>query len=272
MAIITICRGTRSGGEALAACVAERLGWPALGREALQLAAAEVGVTEEQLVQKMQEAPRLWDRHMVARRAYVVALQAALAERVAEGDLVYHGVAGQLLLRGLPAVLRVRLIAPLQTRVRAVMERDGLGRDAAARHIARQDASRARWVRMMYGEDIADPQLYDLVVSLETMDVRDACALLEAALRQPDFDLTPAVLARLAEFRLACRVRFALVRDGETRAHNLEVEAHGTTIEVSGSAPLLTSGRTGERIAAVARAVPGVESVRLKLQWFDPYP
>jgi cytidylate kinase len=272
MAIITICRGSRSGGQALAECLADELGYPLLGREVLQLAAEELGVSEALLTQRMQEAPRLWDRHAAIRRVYVVAVQAALAEQVAEGDLVYHGLAGQLLLKGLPAVLRVRLIAPRDARVRAAMERDGLSREAAEQSIADEDAGRARWVRMMYGEEIADPRLYDMVVSLETMSVPDACALLEATLRQPDFEMTADVRARLVDFRLACRVKLALVRDPTTRAHGLEVEARGGTVEVSGSAPLLTSGEAGDRIAAVAHGVPGVETVRLKLQWFDPYP
>lgn len=272
MAIVTICRGTRSGGQALAECLAERLRWPIVGREILQEAAAELGVSEALLTERMREAPRLWDRHAAIRRTYVVAVQAALAERGAPGNLVYHGLAGQLLLKGLPAILRVRLIAPQEARMRAAMERDGMAREAAERFIAREDEARARWVRMMYGEDITDPRLYDMVVNLETMSVRDACALLEATLRQPDFELTEPVQAQLADFRLACRVKLALVRDPATRGYGLEVAARGGAVEVSGSAPLLTSGEAGDQIAAIAHAVPGVETVRLTLQWFDPYP
>jgi cytidylate kinase len=272
VAVITICRGTRSGGQALAECVAERLGYPIVGREILQPAAAELGVSEELLTRRMQEAPRLWDRHAAIRRVYVVAVQAALAERIVAGNLVYHGLAGQLLLQGLPAVLRVRLIAPLESRLHMLMEKDGMAREAAEQFIARQDAARARWVRMMYGEDITDPRLYDMVVNLETMSVPIACNLLEASLRQPDFEVTEAVKARLVEFRLACRVKLALVQDEVTRGYELQVEARGGTVEVSGSAPLLTSGEAGDRITAVTRAVPGVETVRLKLQWYDPYP
>jgi hypothetical protein len=41
---------------------------------------------------------------------------------------------------------------------------------------------------------------------------------------------------------------------------------------VSGTAPLLSTGETGDRIAEISGAVLGVKQVRLKLQWFDPYP
>ena len=57
MAIITICRGTKSGGKALAKCVAERLGYPMVGREVLQDAAAELGVRPEDVGEKLEERP-----------------------------------------------------------------------------------------------------------------------------------------------------------------------------------------------------------------------
>jgi cytidylate kinase len=272
VAIITICRGTRSGGQALAECVADQLGYPIADREVLQAAAADLGVSEQLLTARMREAPKLWDRYAAIRRVYVVGVQAALAERIVGGDLVYHGLAGQLLLQGLPAVLRVRLIAPVEARIRRAMETDGLGRSAAVRFIAEQDAVRARWVRMMYGQDIADPRLYDMVVNLETMSVPEACTLLEQTLRQPDFEVSDAVRATFADFRLACLVKLALVRTPETRAHRLEVTAERGIVEISGRAPLLASGETGDRIAAIARGVSGVAAVRLKLQWYDPYP
>jgi cytidylate kinase len=272
VAVITICRGTRSGGKALAECVAERFGYPILGREIIQPAAAELGVSEELLIQRMDEAPRLWDRHAAIRRVYIVALQAALAERMVAGDLVYHGLAGQFLLKGLPAILRVRLIAPRESRIRMLMDTDRMDRSTAEAYVRQQDALRARFVKMMFGEDIADPRLYDMVVNLETMSVPVACDLLAATLKQPDFEVTESVRARLTDFRLACRVRLALVRDQATRALELQVEASGGTVEVSGSAPLFSSGETGNRIATIAGAVPGVTAVRLKLLWFDPYP
>jgi cytidylate kinase len=272
VAIVTICRGSRSGGQALAECLADRLQYPLLGREVIQQAAVELGVSEEALARKMEQAPRLWDRHAVIRRVYVVAVQAALAEHVATGNLVYHGLAGQLLLKGLPAVLRVRLIAPLEPRVRVLMEAERMDRFAAEQLIRRVDAERARWVRMMYGEDVEDPALYDMVVNLETMSIPVACGLLTTTLTQPDFTVTEPVTAALADFRLACRVKLALVSAPETRAFGLEVEARRGVVEVSGSAPLLSTGEIGDRISEIARSVAGVEQVRLRLQWFDPYP
>lgn len=272
MAIVSVCRGTRSGGQAFAECLADRLGYPVVGREILQVAASDLGVSEASLTQQFERAPTLWNRYASQRRVYIIGVQAALAEHVADGNLVYHGLAGQFLLRGLPAVLRTRLVAPVPSRIQMLVEHDGMGTDEAERHVRTVDTARARWVKMMYGEHIEDPGLYDMVINLAHVSIESACALVVAGLGQPEFEVTTDVRASLADFRLACRVKRALVTESETRGLPLEVIAHSGVVQVSGSAPMLATGETGDRITEIARAVTGVTAVRLKVQWFDPYP
>jgi cytidylate kinase len=272
MAIICICRGTRSGGKAVAECLARRLGYPILGREVAQEAAAKLGVPAGLLEEKMGDRPSLWSRFSSMRRAYIVAVQAALAERAHQGNLVYHGLSGGLLMRGAPSLFCLRLIAPMEQRVETVMDETGMTADEARRYIRDVDESRARWVQVMYGEDIMDPALYDLVINLAAIPVQGACAIVARATEGPEFAVTDSVLQTLADFHLACQVKLALAGDAELRALELQTDADGDTVAISGEAPLQTSGRTGNRIVELARAVPGVRHVRLKVEWFDPYP
>lgn len=272
MAIVCICRGTQSGGRAMARCLADRIGYPTLGREVIQEAAVGLGVPASMLEEKMGDRPTLWGRFSSMRKAYIAAVQAALAERAVDGRLVYHGLAGGMLLQGVPGTLCIRLIAPLERRIRAVMAESGMDAVMAEQFIHEVDESRARWVRVMYGEDIMDPALYDLVISLGTMTVEGACALTSKVLEQPEYELTDAVLARLADFRLACRVRVGLAADADLRPLELNAEAEGGEVTITGRAPLRTNHRTGNRIVEIARGVPGVESVRLEVEWYDPYP
>lgn len=272
MAIVCICRGTKSGGRAVAECLAERLGYPILGREVVQEAAAKLGVPAESLQEKLGDRPSLWGRFSSMRRAYIVAVQAALAERAVGGNLVYHGLTGGLLMRGAPAVFCLRLIAPLETRVRVVRAETGMTAAEARAYIQEVDASRERWVEVMYGEDVMDPALYDLVINLATLDVEGACAIVARALEGPELAITDPVLRRLEEFSLACQVKLAFAGDAELRPLELETEAERGVVTITGEAPLRKSGRTGDRIVELARNVPGVEEVRLAIEWFDPYP
>jgi len=272
MAIITICRGTRSGGELLATCLAEALGYPVLGREVIHKAAAELGLPVPDMTVALARSPGLLERGGAERNTYVSALQAALAEHAVDGHLIYHGLAGQLLLRDVPAVCRVRLIAPLEMRLGFLKHREGLNGHDGEAFIRTQDRERARWVKLLYGERIEDPALYDMVINLEVLDIEMACALVTTLVRQPEYAVTERVRERLRDFLLACRVKTVLLRAPETAGLPLEVRVEDGRVEVSGSAPALAGGETGNRIAALTRTVEGVSDVRLKFEWFDPYP
>jgi hypothetical protein len=74
---------------------------------------------------------------------YLTFVQAAMCEYAEYGHLVYHGHAGHELLPGISHVLKVRLVAPLEFRIRAVMERDPrLDRKGATRYISQVEPIR----------------------------------------------------------------------------------------------------------------------------------
>jgi cytidylate kinase len=265
-----------SGGEALAECLHQRLGYPVLGREVLVEAAAKLGVPEETLTQKFEKSPGLWSRLTESRRLYLVAIQAAIAEHAASGNLIYHGRAGHMLLHGVPNVLRVRLIAPMEMRIRAVIERQGLNREGAIEYIQTVDAERVRWSKFIYNVDWTDPGLYDLVINLEKMSVDTACAVIAQVISRPEFETTDTLLPLFQDFLLACRVKLALASNPQTRYAEMEVRAQGGVVEIAGEMPsavMLThaTSRDEEEIVRTARAVPGVKEARLSIRKFDAY-
>jgi cytidylate kinase len=264
-----------SGGQALAECVASALGVPCIGREILVSAAGKVGVSAEQLSQNLEKSPGLWDRFTSERNLYVAGVQAALADLVASGSVVYHGHAGHLLLRGVPAVLRVRLIAPLSMRLRAVMERQHLKPDAAHAYIQKVDEERVRWARFLYGVDLRDPGLYDLVLSLESMSIRSACNVVVATACQAEFQVGDDTKAKLADFALASRVKLSLATNAASRGLDLTVKAERGTVTVSGDVPQAarlasTSDRLEKELREIVAAVEGVSGVDLSVRPFDP--
>ena len=259
MAIITISRGSFSGGTVVAECLAERLGYRLVSREILASAAGRYGIAEEKLAQALERAPGLWERLGHERRLYLVFIQAALCDMLADDGVVYHGHAGHLLLRGISHVLRVRLIAPLEYRLGAAMERLRLGREAAAEHVRRVDDERARWTRFLYGIDWNSPALYDLVVNLEALSVETACAVIAHTASQAEFAPTPASRQALRDLTLACRVRAALAADRTTARLEIEVAADGGEVTLSGT---LRGEDLAQTATAIAAAVPGVTAVR----------
>jgi cytidylate kinase len=265
-----------SGGKDLAECISASLGCPCIGREILIEASSNLGVPQQILAKKMEKSPRLWDRLTLERRIYVIAVQAALAEHILSGDLVYHGLAGHMLLRDLPSVLRIRLIAPLEVRIRAVMEQQKLSRQTAEHYIHDVDEERHRWSKFIYDVDLTDARLYDLMINLEGISIPTACSAVLEIVKKAEFSVTDSVRKQLADFALACRVKVAFATHPASRGLDLQVTCDEGTVSVVGEVPqpiMLThaSSRWEQELTQIAESVEGVERVDLSIRAFDAY-
>ncbi|MFH1610251.1 MAG: cytidylate kinase family protein, partial [Candidatus Bipolaricaulota bacterium] len=85
MPVITISRGSGSGGRLLATELAKKLGYEAVSREDIVANAASFGVSEEELRTALIEPPGLWSRFSRQRSRYLAFVQAALCQRVQGG-------------------------------------------------------------------------------------------------------------------------------------------------------------------------------------------
>ncbi len=258
MPIVTISRGTLSGGALLAESLGARLGLRVVSREVVVEAARTYGVSEEEIQKSLQSPPGFWDTQARKRQQYILAVQATLARMVEGDDVVYHGVAGQLLLRDLPSVLKVRLIAPLEQRLRTAMVQNDLSREEALKHIQKADEERATWVRKVYDADVADPALYDLVVNLGPISMETATEMVVDLLGRKEYRSTPGTHRRARDFALATRVRAEL----SLKSDFPEAAAHVSVDEgvVSLDLPASLSGRRNGIVQLVTR-IPGVEAV-----------
>jgi cytidylate kinase len=137
-------------------------------------------------------------------------MQTALAEWCTRGDLVYHGLSGQHLLKGLPGIFRVRLIAPMETRVKSLLEsHHQMTASQAESFIKGVDQDRSRWVKVMHGAEVTDPGLYDLTITLRTHTIESACETIATAVAQPRFQITDEVEAEIFAFAAECRNRLS---------------------------------------------------------------
>ncbi len=258
MAVITISRGSASGGLLLAQRLGEKLGYDVVGREEILREAARFGAAEEALNEALLKPPTFLERFRHERRRYLAFVQAALCQRALRGRVVYHGNAGHLLLQGVSHVLCIRLIASMSFRIQKVMEREHVSRDEAVRHIEAADKQRREWTRFLYGKDWLDPLLYDLVINLQTMGVEAAVEIAATAAQHPDFAPTEESRKAMADLTLASRVRAALAADPKTAAVEVTVRADGDAVALAGK---LRPASAVDAVIGVASAVEGVRQV-----------
>ena len=260
MAVITISRGSFSGGKMLAECVAGNLGYRCIDRDVIVERAAAYGVSQEELRDALVSPPSFWDRFKHRKYLYLTLIQAALTEEVRGGKAVYHGNAGHLLLRGVSHVIRVRIIAPLEFRLAMVQDRLRLSKNEALSHVQKMDQDRAKWTQYLYGVNWKDPELYDLVLNLEYMDIKEACDIVTATAHQRCFQETPESQMTMEDLALASRIRASLVTNAATADLEVEVAAHAGSVTIRGD---LSNQNATREVQRVAWQVPGVAELQL---------
>ena len=261
MTIITISRGSYSRGKEIAEKVAEKLGYECLARDVLLKTSEHYHVPEIKLVRAIHDAPSILDRLGQTKEQYVAFIEAALLRSVKNGNVVYHGLAGHFFLKGVSHVLKVRIIADIEERVRLEMERENISREKALQILQRDDGERRRWSLTLYGIDTWDPQLYDLVLHIRRISPDLAAEIICDTARSDLFQPTPESDAALDDLLIAAEVKAALVGS----IPEIEVTAKGGAVEVTIGGSRYKESRMAGEIETVAKKIPGVNEIRVKI-------
>ena len=254
MPIITISRGTFSGGRDLAEALARELGYPCISREVLVEAGERYGASEAALSAALIRAPSLLDRLKRDRDRYLAYIRAVLCKHAREGDFIYHGHAGHHLLAGIRHVVRVRVVADTSFRISAAMKQLNMTSRQAEVYVKKVDAERRKWTRFLYGVAWEDPSNYDIVLNLEYLGIDGACAAVVRLAELPQFQPTEESRRALGNLALQSSVFAALSRDERTRDADFRVRAQdGVTVEGVAKLP--------QMMESVGEVVSGVEGV-----------
>ncbi len=260
MSIVTISRGSATGGLLLSEGLAKKLGFDIVSREEIIQGAAKYGVPEAKLERALLEPPTFPDDFMHDRRRYLIFIQEALCERARKDNVIYHGNAGHLLLRGISHVLRIHLIAPMSFRVQMLVEREKMAPDKAAAYIEKVDAQRRAWTLFLYGVDWLNASYYDLTINLENMNVESAVKVTAATLGCREFSTTKESQKAMEDLYLATRVKAALAADAVTASLELEMQADSISGTIYPKGKVQPASML-DAVVGTAKKVTGVKKV-----------
>jgi cytidylate kinase len=255
MSIITISRGSYSRGKEVAEKLAQSLDYQCLSRDILLEASERYNIPEIKLVRAIHDAPSILERFTYSKESYVAYIRAALLRQVQKDNLVYHGLAGHFLLQALPHVLKVRIIADLEDRVKEEMKRENISAEEARRILLKDDEERRKWSKSLYGIDTWDPSLYDLVIKIKCITVDSAVDIIKCALQGPCFKTTPEGQKLVDEMSLAARIEAALVQD----IPSIQVEAKEAEVFIYLKKDLCQDKELMSRVKRLASKVVGFD-------------
>lgn len=199
--LVTISRQFGAGGAAVAARVGSALGWRVVDNDFVDRVATRIGCPRDEVAAREERGAGFVERLAATLAGASLELFAAgevpapdldeadlvrvtesvVAEVAAEGNVVLVGRAGAAVLGQRPDALHVRVVADREFRIGVAAERLRLPRAEVARVLDETDANRARYHRVHYARDWADPVHYDLVLNTGRLGFDAAAALVVAA-------------------------------------------------------------------------------------------
>lgn len=268
MAIVVISRGCYARGSEVAQKASAELGYECISREVLLEASKLFDIPELKLMHAIEDAPSLLERLGQDRKKYIACIRTVLLREVQKGNVVYHGFAGHFFLQGIPAVLKVRVFADVEDRIRDEMGREGVSADKARQTIIKDDEERRRWALSLYGMDPTDPSLYDMMLRLGSLTVDDAARIVAETARRPSFIMTPDSKQLLNDRVLASQVHSLLMEEFsrvQVTARNGEALVHIHT-GLSIHTLLAEKQKIVEKVEAIAIELGGADKVHVTFE------
>lgn len=172
MPLITITQDYGSHGYHVAKQVAEKLQLHLYDDETLRKAAIRLGVKTENLDGLKEHVPGFFDQLMHGKKdVYLDVLQNVVYQVASENNSVIVGHGSQLLLRDFGCALHVRIITPVEKRIRYFIEEKGLDPEQARKIVKIKDEQADDFFRYAFKMNINDPLLYDLVINTNKISI-----------------------------------------------------------------------------------------------------
>ncbi|MBT3221060.1 MAG: hypothetical protein HN348_18410, partial [Proteobacteria bacterium] len=105
---------------------------------------------------------------------------------------------------------KVRVLDDMDLRIQRVMESDNLSESKARKAIEESDRAHHAWILALYGVDLTNPDVHDMVVHVGKVSVDFAADTICTMVRQPSFQTTPESQSILEDLALAAAVEAAI--------------------------------------------------------------
>ena len=233
MAIVFISSMFQGGREELAQALARKTNWPVLCREEMLDLARKQGIKIGRLEVSIIKTAVLSDRLAREKELYLAFLTSILCEKAKQGNFIYHGRAGHLLLPGVSHKLRVGLTAPQEMRIKQTARSLNLTPEKAESYLAQLDEDTEKWIHFIHRVNSRDPGQFDVSFNLENIGLSNIAGMLCAMAELPDYQPNPSSKKLLDDLYLSSKAKIRLSMDERTSEANLQVQANSGMLTVT---------------------------------------
>ncbi len=210
MGVITISRGSYSKGKEIAEKLAQQLGYECISRDILLETSAHFNIHELKLTRAIHDAPSILERFKHGKEKYIIFIREAFLQHIRKDNVIYHGLAGHFFCQEIPNILKVRINANLEDRIKEETKREHISEKEARHILKKDDEERRKWGMYLYGIDTKDPALYDVVLHIDNLGVDDAVEILADIAKRPCFQTTRESQMIIDDYHVAAKAQETL--------------------------------------------------------------
>ncbi len=188
--VITVSREPGSEGRMVASQLVKQLNLDMFGSKIIDEVAKSANMSErvirtldekgrsilDELVQALERERHLWDYEYLSHLIKVIATIGK------HGRAVILGRGANFILQP-DKTLKVRVVAPLEMRVKNISREFGVSEEEARRCVINAESDRMAFVRKYFHVDCSDPMHYDLVINTANVSIDTAVKIVKTALK-----------------------------------------------------------------------------------------
>lgn len=240
MAIITISRKIGSMGDKIAKMTAETLGYEYIEKAHISEGLSRCGIPISDIDKYDEKKPSLWQTFSTQNELFAQCIRATVCELAARDNVVILGRGGQAILKNIPGILHVRVIAPFKTRMSRLMEQSGDEEENVQRLIQQSDFDSSGYLSTNFQSNIDDSDLYDLVINTRTLTLSESVEMITCAAGANMIKESPLISEKLFDFALKHTVKAALLEHAD-KGEWVDLDVHKGTAFLTGlvSSPII---------------------------------
>jgi cytidylate kinase len=215
MPVIAMTQEMATLGKDVALGVAEKLGLQLVRHEVGDMVAGRMQV-KKSLIRRIREgkASKI-EKWSADEKTISIFTAEEVLDLAVKGNVLIRGWGATLILRSVPHIPCIRVCAPIDLRVKRLMERHEIEVDDQARAMRMGEHFNVAW---------GDPTLYDLTLNTERISIASCVDEVVKLAQNHDFRETPESRQYLADLALQARARGALRADARTNGIDITVD------------------------------------------------
>jgi cytidylate kinase len=252
-------------GKDVAAGVAQRSGKRVVYHEIIEPIANKMRLRKSHVERFLDGRSGLWEKLTTDKTSLSIFTADETFRFLRDGSTgVIRGWGAVHLLKNIPHVVRVRVCAPLETRIARMMERLGTDdREKVEAEIQLSEEAHSAITKRHFGVNWRDPELYDVVLCTERLSVDECVDEVDGILKRKCFQETPESVSMVENLATEWSVRSVLRRDERTKDTSFTVSCHDAVVGLFG---MVDSQEQADAAAQVAASVEGVRQVDNQLK------